>query len=220
MCCSARSASRRGTGGFTLVELALVIVVSGIVFATVPVLIFHGVKTLVFLPKALAVNEAATEVLHQVVEGGFSILAGQTTVRGLRFAVRRSSTEPALWLAEASRIGFRTSDGQTVLVRLDSSVLNQEAVKRSLPAPSCTPTLGTEEVIPYHAQGSVRILPIVRLFRYYVQSGLEVNNPSSCPPPATIRRVDIAFTAQTGSGNFDQGDAREDIISSVAIRVP
>jgi len=204
----------------TLVELVIVIIISGILFVTTPILVFHGVKTLVFLPKALAANNVATEVLHQMIEGGFSTLAGQPTVRGLRFAVRRSAAEPALWLAEASRIGFRTSDGQTVLVRLDSSVVNQEVVKRSLPAPSCTPTLGTEEVIPYHAQGSVRILPIVRLFRYYDQSGLEVNNPSSCPPPATIRRVDMAFTAQTGNGNFDQGDAREDITSSVAIRVP
>ena len=206
--------------GVTLVELVLVIVVSAILFLVTPVLLFHGVKTLVFLPKALAVNNVATEVLHQAIEGGFSTLAGQTTVRGLKFAVRRSGTEPALWLAEAGRIGFRTSDGQTVLVRLDSSVLNEEAVKRSLPAPSCTPTLGTEEVLPYHAQGSVRILPIVRLFRYYDQSGTEVNNPSSCPPPATIRRVDIAFTAQTGNGNFDEGQAREEITSSVAIRVP
>ena len=205
--------------GVTLVELVLVIVVSAIICVTAPTLMFHGVKTLVFLPKALAVNQTATEILHQMIEGGFSNLSGQT-VQGLRFAVRRSAAEPALWLAEAGRIGVRTSDGQTVLVRLDASVVNQEAVKRSLAAPSCTPAIGTEEVIPYHAQGSVRILPIVRFFRYYDQSGLEVNNPSSCPPPTTIRRVDIAFTAQTGSGNFDQGDASEKITSSVAIRVP
>jgi len=208
-----------GSAAVTLVELVIVMVVSGILFVATPILVFHGVKTLVFLPKALAVNQVATEVLHQVVEGGVSHLSGQT-VRGLRFTVRRSATEPALWLAEASRIGFRTSDGQTVLVRLDSSVVNQEAVKRSLPAPSCTPTIGAEEVLPYHAQGTVRILPTIRLFRYYNQSGVEVNDPPTCPPPTTIRRVDIAFSAQTGNGNFDQGEAGEDIASAVAIRVP
>src|SRR3990167_6976393 len=75
MCClDRRSASRRGTRGVTLVELVIVIVVSVIVFAAAPVLIFYGVKTLVFLPKALAANDAATEVLHQMIEGGFSTL--------------------------------------------------------------------------------------------------------------------------------------------------
>ena len=43
----------------TLVELVIVLIVSGILFVTTPVLIFHGVKTLVFLPKALAVARIA-----------------------------------------------------------------------------------------------------------------------------------------------------------------
>ena len=210
--------------GVTLVELVLVIVVSAILFLVAPVLLFHGVKTLVFLPKALAVNNVATEVLHQTIEGGFSTLAGQPTVQGLRFAVRRSGTEPALWLAEASRIGFRTSDNQDVLLWLDDETTltpEVDVLKRSLvTSPGCAPSIVSTEIIPYHAAGTTRILPIVRLFRYYDQTGLEVNNPSSCPPPTTVRRVDMAFTAQTGNGNFDQGNTREDVTSSVAIRVP
>jgi hypothetical protein len=208
----------------TLVELVIVIVVTALIFLITPILVFHGVKTLVFLPKALAANDVATEILHQMIESGFSTLQA-APVRGLRFASRTlptdgTASQPALWLAESSRIGFRTADGQSILLRWDNSVTSQEVIRRSLPAPSCTPTIGTEEVLPYQAQGVVRILPTVRLFRYYNQSGVEVNNPPSCPPPATIRRVDIAFTAQTGSGNFDEGEAREDITSSVAVRVP
>ena len=88
--------SGNSTRGVTLVELVLVMVVSGILFVATPPLMFQGVQTMVFLPRALAVNEAGTEAMHQIVEGGFSTLAGQTTVRGLRFAVRRSSTEAAL----------------------------------------------------------------------------------------------------------------------------
>jgi len=208
----------------TLIELILIMVLSGIVFVASPILLSHGVKTLVYLPKALAVNHAATEVLHQLVEGGFSTLSGQPTVRGLRLAVRRSATEPALWLAEAGRIGFHTADGQRVLIWLDDETVvdpEVDVIKRSLPAASsCSPSAGTPELIPYHAQGSVRILPTIRLFRYYNQSGVEVNNPSSCPPPTAIRRVDITFTAQTGGGDFDQGQARQDLTTSVAIRVP
>lgn len=203
-------------GGFTLVELVLVIVVSAIVFATAPILMFHGVKTLVFLPKALATNGVATEVMHQIVEGGFSTLAAQTTIPGLRFAVRRSATEPALWLAETSRVGFLTSDGQRVLIRLDA-----DSMKRSFPASgACPPAApGSEEVLPYQAEGVVRILATGALFQYYNQSGAGVPAPG-CASAAAVRRVDIAFTAQTASGSFDEGQARQEMTSSVAIRVP
>jgi len=201
----------------TLVELVIVLVVSGILCVMTPILIFHGVKTLVYLPKALAVNEAAMEALHQMVEGGFSTLSGQT-VRGLRFAVRRSATEPALWLAETDRIGFLTSDGQRVLIRWDS-----ELIKRSLPAstacPPAIPAPSDEEVLPDQAEGIVRIPTTGSLFQYYNQSGGVIPAPG-CASAAAVRRVDIAFTAQTGTGNFDQGNASEKITSSVAIRVP
>ena len=191
----------------TLVELVIVMVVSGILFVATPPLLFHGVKTMVFLPKALAVNNVATEVLHQMIEGDFSTLPGQTTVRGLRFAVRRSATEPALWLTQSDSVGFLTSENQCVFIRLVGGVIKR-SVSMSLPcATQCNPApCATEEDIPYHVAGSVQITT-PSPFSYY--------NPGT-----GIRRVDIAFTAQTGSGNFDQGDAREDITSSVAIRAP
>ena len=210
--------------GLTLVELVIVMVVSGIVALIAPSLLFHGVKTMVFLPKALTVNDAATEVMHQIAEGGFSTLAGQTTVRGVRFAVRRSATEPALWLAEDDRVGFRASDGASILIRWDNTV-NQEVIRRTLPASSCTPVIDPGEILFYPAQQlsiSVRILrisPTTPIFRYYDQGGTQILTPG-CPPNSAVRRVDIAFTAQTGNGNFDEGQAKEQSTSSVAIRVP
>jgi len=55
---------------------------------------------------------------------------------------------------------------------------------------------------------SVQILtPSGPLFQYYSPGGI-------------VRRVDVAFVAQTGSGLFEEGNAREDIRSSVTIRVP
>ena len=213
--------------GLTLVELVIVLVLTGILFVTTPILVFHGVKTLVFLPKALAVNEAAMEALHQMVEGGFSTLSGQTTVRGLRFAVRRSATEPAIWLAETTRIGFVTSDNQYVLLWLDNETVvtpEVDVIIRAVVSPSTCASVpsATGEILPYHAAGSVRIVPIppaTSVFRYYNQSDIEIVTPG-CPPPTTIRRVDIAFAAQTGNGLFDEGNAREDITTSVAIRIP
>ena len=204
--------------GVTLVELVIVMGIMVILALTVPIIIFRGVGTMVLLPRAIAVNDAATEAIHQVVEGGWSTLPGQTApVRGLRFAVRRSSTEAALWLAEAGRIGFRTSDGQFIVLRLDVA----ESIKRSLPASAtCPPASGTEEVLPYQSEGIVRILPSGSLFRYYNQSGDEIVSPGGCSPDMTIRRVDIRFVAQTGSGVFMEGQAQQDVLTSAAVRVP
>ena len=210
-------------------ELIIVMVVTGIIALITPVLLFHGVKAIVFLPRAVTVNHAATEVMHQVIEGGYSILVGQTTIRGLRFAVKRSATEPALWLIEDDRVGFRTSDGQSVVIRWDSTTVNQEVIKRSLTAVACPPILGTEEVLPYYAQDPqstlrvriVRITPTTPVFQYYNQGGTPVGTPAcSLSGITTVRRVDVSFIAQTGGGNFDQGDTQETVTSSVAIRVP
>ncbi len=215
--------------GLTLVELVLVIVITGIVSTMTPTLFFHGVKAMVFLPRALAANHVAQEALQQMVEGGFSTLQAGP-VRGLRFAVRWpplgvTGSTPALWLTEANRIGFLASDGRYVLLRLDTT---NNVIKRSWPPTTTTcftvnavlPSL-TEERLPYEIGqlgAMVQIVAASGLFVYHYQDGSVA--PQNCPPDALIRRVDVTFTAQTGSGNFDQGDAREEMTSTVAVRVP
>ena len=214
-----------GGDGLTLVELVIVMVVSGIMALTAPSLLFHGVKTMVFLPKALLVNHAATEIMHQIIEGGFSTLAGQTTVRGVRFAVRRSATEPALWLATDDCVGFRASSGQDVVIWWDQTA-NQEAIRRVVVTAGCPFTCSTAggEFLPYDAQGRVRVVriaPATPIFRYYNQSDTLLSAPGcSVSGIITIRRAELAFVAQTGNGNFDEGQAKEQVTSSVAIRVP
>lgn len=209
--------------GWTLVELVVVMAVIGVLSLVAPPLVWRGTQTMVVLPRELAVNHVTAEVTHQLIEGGFSALPGRTTpIRGLRFAIRTvptggSAVQPPLWLAETNRIGFLTADGDYVLIRLDA-----ETIKRSLPPTSTTcasvPAL-TEERIPDQTPGAVRILTTTALFRYYNQAGAEIGVPG-CPPNSTIRRVDIAFVAQTGNGMFDNGNAREQVTSSVAIRMP
>ncbi len=211
---------RRREQGLTLVELVIVMAVSSILFVMIPPLVFQGVKTLVFLPRALAVNQVADEVLHQTIEGGFSTLTS-SPVKGLRFAGRAfGPSQSAIWLAQPNQVGYLyaiNSGNQTVLIRL-----NQGMVTRSFPAVSCTPAIGQEEVLPYHAaldSAQVKIVtPTTPLFRYYDQNGVEVVTPG-CPPPSTIRRIDIAFVARTGSG-VGESDAKERVTSSIAIRAP
>ena len=88
----------------------------------------------------------------------------------------------------------------------------------SCPATNPSP----EEFLPYDAQmtNSVQITPTGSLFVYYDNNGVVVAPIGSGCPPTVIRRVEIAFVAQTGNGVFDQGQAKEQVMSSVAIRTP
>ncbi len=211
-------ARRRTHGGWTLVELILAMVVGAILFATTPQLVLQGVKTMVFLPRALAVNQAAAEIEHQIIEGGFSTLAGQPIIRGLRFAVKMG-TQSALWLVEANRIGFLNADGQYVVVWFDGTRMNRGLVA----SPACPLTANPAgEFLPYDVVTSgVQITTTGSVFLYYDNSETQIfPTGNGCPPATTIRRVNVAFTAQTGNGVFDQGNAQEPVTSSVAIRVP
>ena len=213
--------------GISVIELiAAITVVSALLAATTPLLLY-GVRTFVFLPRALAADDVATEVMRQLIEGGFSTLPGQTApVGGLRFASRavpigEDAIRPALWLTESSRVGFLTSDGQLVLIGWDAA---SGTIRRSFPPPAtiCSTVPGslTEETIPYQVLGGVKVTTTAgQLFQYYDQLGTLLS-PPTCPPNSTIRRVEVAFVAQTGSGLFEQGDAKESVLSSVAIRFP
>ena len=202
-----------GQPALTLVELVIVMVVSGILFAVTTPLVLYGVRTFIFLPRGLAANQTAAEILHQIVEGGFSTLSGQATVPGLRFAAR-DGAQPAIWNVQASQVGFRTSDSRCVVIQLTGGVVKRSAAAVA-PGAACAAPAGSED-IPYAMPPGMQILAVApAFFRYYNQGGLEVP-----PNPPPIRRVDIAFVVQTGGGNFNQGEAREQITSSVAIRMP
>src|SRR3989338_810989 len=113
--------------GVMLVELVIVLSIVGIVSAMAPALMSYGVHTAVMLPRTLATNGSANDVLHQAAEGGFSTLAGQGYMPGVRFASGSTPTDAPLWLAEGGRLGYRTADGRYILLRLSG-----EAVRRSV----------------------------------------------------------------------------------------
>ena len=219
---------RRSSVGLTLVELAVVISVSGILFVATPPLVLQGVHTFVFLPRAQAANQVAMEILHAAMEGSHSTLSGLggQTIRGLRFAVRQPSpAQPAIWLAENERIGFLiphnpsiTTDNQYVVLRLDGQQLKRSVYLTNACPPASLPS--EEEILPYYAAGRIRVTtPNPPLFRYYNQSGALLS-PPICSGTSAIRRVEMAFVAQTGGGDFSQGDAQVKVTSSVAIRFP
>lgn len=219
------SSFRSHSRGLTLVELAIVLGLSGILAMTIPPLVLQGTQVFVFLPKSQWVNQAGLEILHACIEGSHSSLTSQT-LYGLRFAANQSSPpEPAIWLAEAERIGFLLPHDLSTPVDNQYVVIHRsgELILRGVyPSNTCPPPATTEEVIPYEAQGTVRVLdlPSGSLFRYYDQGGTELLPPGCLAASSGIRRVNIAFAVQTGSGDFEQSEGQIELSSSVAVRFP
>lgn len=227
-----QSRPRRAQAGLTLTELVVAIGITGILAVATPMLVWQGTRTFFFFPRSQLVKQVALDASHAMTEGGHSSLSG-AAVPGLRYAARQPGPElpeqPAIWLAESQRLGYCVlndpaleTDNQYVVLRLDGDVLKR-TVYAAMPA--CPPPDGApEEALPSYAAGAVRILPGTRgaLFRYFDGNSVEFT-PAICPgvaPVQVIRRVDIGFVAQTGSGNVDDADARIAVSTGVAIRFP
>lgn len=207
-------------GGVTLVELVLVIGLVGVLIVTVLPLAWQGTRTFLFLPRSQVAAHVAMEALQAVIEGSYSELPSQEAIRGLRYSAR-GSAPVAVWYATNSDVAYMTSTNERVLIRLDAA---SKQLKRGLLASlACPPTApAQEELLPYYAIGSVTLQTPTPLFRYYDATGGAITPTADGCRTATdpIRRIDIVFTAQTGSGSFDQSDARVPVMSSVAIRFP
>ena len=207
----------------TLVELAVVLGLVGLLALAVPSAVFQGVRAFVFLPKAQVTSQVAMEALHAMVEGSHSEGLGRT-VRGLRHATSEVppplSPPGAIWAGSASTIGFVTSDGDIVWIQLAGGEIRR-AVLSSFTCPPPGPL--PEETIPYYAGGVVQVEghgPGGALFRYFDVNGTELTFPVLCSSHAAVRRIEIELAARTGGGSFDQGDARVEVTSSVAVRFP
>lgn len=220
---SRRSAASTARG-VTLVELIIWLLVIGILVGGSAALGGQFLRLIVYFPKAVAAHRVAADVLHHIVEGGPSTLGvgssygPQIELRGLRHATRLLATEGAVWLAQPGEIGFRTSAGQCIVIRLSGGVIKRSAVLAPSTSPCRTTPRSAEEDIPADGAGDVTMtIPTGRLFRYYNQSGAVV--PDGTPYPGTVRRVEITFVAQTGTGVFEDGEARIEKASSVTLRI-
>ena len=113
--------------GLTLVELVIVMVVSGIIFVTIPPLMLYGVKTLVFLPRALMVNQAAGEILDAMTEGSYTQMSlAAPRVWGLRYAIRVAPTNPNhIWTAEDARLGYYDMERRQIRLVLNFGTITQ-----------------------------------------------------------------------------------------------
>lgn len=173
--------------GFTLIELIMVISIMGVLAASGTCFLLYLVQNFVFIPNQMNTDMASSDALKIMIEG-------DGTAKGLRFLRAVSSVAD-------NQTSFINQDGQTVRYRLDS----QGRIQRSLNG-------GAESAVPYYASsGMVFSGKNNRLFTYYDASEVITAAPSS------VRRIEIALAAQTGSGVYADWEGRSDAASSITV---
>jgi type II secretory pathway pseudopilin PulG len=225
--------------GLTLVELVSGMVLIGLLAVGSTQVVQHVVQTTRYLPNETNVSQAASELLEAITEGSPTTITGAPQLRlpGLRFAKRLPPNATSILLADANEMWFVT-DGScetvpaparcVVRIRLDGATGQLMRRYRTVNTGSCaTDVFSAEEAIPYFAGGGLQTQGAAGafpgpLFRYYNSAGAVLATPMPCGNGqlANIRRVEIAARVQTGSGDFDQGEGRLTVTSSVWVRFP
>lgn len=177
----------RNIRGFTLIEIVMVILITG-VLAVAGVDIMHfTIQNTFFLPNQAQTDLVAAEALEIMVEGE------SETIYGLRFC----KTVTAI---AANQVDVTDQDGIPLRFRLDTGAGN---LYRSING-------GAETLVPYFKPSNVTFSgggSGNALFTYYDAANPEVVTAT----PGLVRRIQIDLIAKQGTGSVDkfQGISRQ-----------
>lgn len=212
--------NQRAHRGLTVVELAVTIGLVGLLSTVWLSLTFYGTEAMVFLPKAQLANQVAAELFQAILEGSRSSVSGQQ-VPGLRFSAGwGGGSEPAIWLAEPTRVGYWANGTQRVVIWLhDNNRINRALASSG----ECPAPLADQETLGPAESSGLKVLMTessAPLFRYVDRDGHDIDPPGCAAKE--IRRVDVTLVLVEDEEE-DAGASPSPLVqglSSVAIRFP
>lgn len=181
--------------GFTLPELIVIITLVAVIAAVAVTVFISLIRLFVLIPKETRVRLIASQIQDIMLEG-------DGEARGLRFASSLSTVD-----GNEVAFGYETEGGEAVSVafRWDSDA---EKIYRQVDE-------GGEVAIPYDFGSEVGVktkdaAPAV--FTYFDENG------QSTTIPASVERIEVNFSVETGSGDFSAWDAAFDLSSGVDVK--
>ncbi len=175
-------------GGFTLVELIMVMGIIGILGLGGSFIMTYLVRSMVFIPNQLNMDMLATDVLDIMIEG-------DPQGKGLRFSKSITNINP-------NEITFNNQDNQVIRYRLVGN-----KVYRSMNG-------APDQLIPYYtpANGVTMTGKNGALFAYFDSSE---QTPGAA---ANVRRIEITLIATSGSGRAEEWEGRSEQSTSIAVK--
>ncbi len=181
---------RKKAAGFTLIEAIMVMIIIAVLVGGGVVFLTGFVQNTLFVSHQLSTDLLASDCMEIMIEG-------DSQAKGLRFS--RSIS----W-ARDHMLSFINQDGDRVIYIY--SPFNGRIYR-------WTPYV--YGIIPSYNNASSPVTILVnndKLFTYYDE------NEQITSDPLRIRAVKIEFIAQTGSGDYAQGQGQTHLTSAVAVK--
>lgn len=198
---------------FTLVELAVVISIIGILAATTAGIVVSLTQLIVYLPREMRAKIIAHEIMETMIEG-------ESQKRGMRYATVVKDASPIQFTYTFGYPG--NTDKRNVRFEWDSA---ENKIYRSYTAlgdvgDDPPPSYSSEEAIPYYARGDISVTGRASapntIFTYFKADGTLWTE--GVDPLYNIKRIEININVKTGTGVFQFGESSFDATSGTEIR--
>lgn len=210
-----RRPSRR-TGGVTLIELIVVIAISGILASAFVAMHVPMINFFFYYPQSSRINAAAADVVQIILEGDekakglrFSGLPCEIPTGGSNSITSATSTSITYNYQLSDNCGGSGTNDVTVIITYNSG---SHTVTRTIDG-------GSAVEIPYYATSSSGIAldppSGVNFFTYYDAAGTDLG---ATPSTTAIYRVDVNVVASFGSGDPEYAGVQSRLKSGVEIK--
>jgi Tfp pilus assembly protein PilE len=181
-------APRNDVKGFTLIELVMIVVLTGLLAMAGFHIFQFAVRNSFYLPNQVQADLVAAEALEIIVEG-------DSLAKGLRFC-------KLVTTAAANQVIVTNQDNKTISYRLDTGT---GKLYRKVDT-------AAEVMIPYFMAGDMTLSGVGgSLFTYYDSAD------AVTATPASVRRINIDLMAQNGTGSSDKYEGISQQGSSVKV---